>query len=58
MYKIEFKKEECMGCGACTTCDNWEIGDNGLAFPKETKLEEIGCNQNVADIIKIIKEDH
>ena len=60
-YKIEFNQDECKGCGACTTCDNWEFDDsNGKVNPKETELKEIGCNQDAADIcpvqiIKIVK---
>ena len=61
MYKIEFEKEKCAGCGACTICDNWELGDDGIAVPKETTLTEVGCNQEAADacplgIIKIKEE--
>ena len=56
-YKIEFEKENCRGCGACTQCDNWQIGDDGLAFPLEKNLDEIGCNSLAAEIcpVKIIK---
>ncbi len=60
-YKIEFEKEDCRGCGACTQCENWKMGDDGKAYPVETELEEIGCNQNAEDIcpvgiIKISKQ--
>lgn len=48
-YKIEFDKTKCSGCGACTVCDNWEIGDDGFANPKKTKLEIVDCNKEVAD---------
>lgn len=49
-YKIEFNKENCRGCGACTQCDNWEMDEEGKAHPIKTELEEIGCNQDAADI--------
>ncbi len=56
-YKIEFDKDECRGCGACTFCDNWKISEEGLAYPVKKELEEIGCNQDAADIcpVNIIK---
>lgn len=59
-YKIEFDKEECIGCGACTACDNWELGDDNKAHPIKTELDEVGDNQDAADncpieLIKIIK---
>ena len=49
-YKIEFDVEGCRGCGACTFCDNWKMGDDGRAHPVKTELEEIGCNQDAADV--------
>ena len=56
-YRIEYDREKCVGCGFCTQCDNWELKDDGKAMPKQTELEEIGCNQEAADIcpMKIIK---
>lgn len=49
-YKIEFDRENCRGCGACTTCENWKFDDDGKVSPIKTELEEIGCNQDVVDI--------
>ena len=59
--KIEIDKEKCIGCGACVaTCDNFELED-GKAHAKQSEIEEIGCNQEGADVcpveaIKITKE--
>lgn len=39
-FKINFDKEACIGCGACTSvCDNW-IMDGGKAKPKKTTITE------------------
>ena len=56
-YKIIFKRKKCLGCGACTSCDNWSIGNDGKASPIKTELNDIGCNKQAAEIcpIKIIK---
>jgi len=59
-YKIEFNKEKCLGCGACTQCSNWELGRDDKANPKKTQLSDIGCNREAEDIcpvnaIKIIE---
>ena len=59
-YKIEFDKEKCLGCGACTQCNNWELGNDGKAQPKEIELDEIGCNKEAEEVcpvnaIKIIE---
>ena len=59
-YKIEFNKDDCVGCGVCTMCENWKMGEDGKAHPVKTELDEIGCNQDAVDIcpagiIKIIE---
>ncbi|MBR9692295.1 4Fe-4S binding protein [Candidatus Woesearchaeota archaeon] len=48
-YKITIDKEKCLGCGACTQCDNFEIKD-GKAYAKKSEVEELGCNQEAVDI--------
>jgi ferredoxin len=48
-YTIEYDKNECIGCGACTqVCDNW-IMKGDKSAPKKTTLDEVGCNQDAAD---------
>jgi len=59
-YKIKFKKEKCLGCGACTQCDNWKIGTDGKASPLKWEFRKVGCNSIAKEvcpvnIIKIIK---
>ncbi len=60
MYKIKFQRDQCLGCGACTVCDNWKFADDGKVNPVKTELEEIGCNDQAAQvcpaqIIEVIK---
>ena len=53
MFKIKVNKESCIGCGACTgACDNFELKD-GKAYAKKTEVEEIGCNQQAADVCPV-----
>ena len=52
-YKINVDKEKCIGCGACTVqCDNFEIKE-GKAVAKKTEVEDIGCNQEAADVCPV-----
>ena len=49
MFKIEQERDKCIGCGSCAAiCDNWEMQKDNKSSPKETELEEIGCNQEAA----------
>lgn len=63
-YKIKQEHEKCIGCGTCVALcpENWEMRDDGKAWPKKTELDEVGCNQQAADscpvlCIYVIKED-
>lgn len=49
-YKIEFFKDKCIGCGACTSVcpDNWELkGDK--SHPKSL-VSPLACNKEAEDI--------
>lgn len=48
---VKQNHEGCIGCGACVSiCPaNWEMGDDGKAKPKQTEVEEMGCNQEAAN---------
>ena len=48
-YKIEIDQEECIGCGACTACDNFELKEDNKAYVKQKEVLELGCNQEAAD---------
>ncbi len=61
-FKVQFDRGNCLGCGACAaTCPaNWALQADGKSSPKETELEELGCNKDAADgcpsqCIKIVK---
>lgn len=61
-FKIKQNRDECIGCGACVSMcsDNWEMKSDGKSSPKNVNLNQIGCNQEAADVcpvqcIKIVK---
>jgi ferredoxin len=55
MYRIIQDREACIGCGACVSVcpENWEMKDDGKSSPIKTEVEEIGCNQDAADICPV-----
>ncbi|MFA7662753.1 MAG: ferredoxin [Patescibacteria group bacterium] len=49
-YKITQDIAKCLGCGACgSICDNWTPNNDGKYEPKETEIDEKGCNQAAAE---------
>ena len=53
-FKIVHNKDVCIGCGACASIcpSNWEMkGDK--AHPKDIELDEMGCNQEAADVCPV-----
>ena len=61
MAKIEFNKEECIGCGACTSVsDNWVMDEKeNKAKPKTISIgkDELAKNKEAEDVcpVKCIK---
>jgi ferredoxin len=62
-YRILINREDCLGCGACTVCANWKIGDDYKARPLKDIIteDEYACNKQASEIcpvkiISIIKE--
>lgn len=52
-YKIVQDIDKCINCGACTSCENWEMGGDGKVRPSQVEVDEIGCNQEAADICPV-----
>jgi ferredoxin len=53
-FEIIVKKDECIGCGACTTCDNFELNDkDNKAYPKKKIVDSLGCNEEAKDICPV-----
>ena len=66
VFMIEILKDKCIGCGACASVcsDNWDIVEESQGYkavPKKTKVDEIGCNNEAADVCPVdaivIKEE-
>ncbi len=55
MYRIVQNREACIGCGACVSVcpDNWEMKDDGKASPIKTEVDDVGCNQDAADVCPV-----
>ncbi|MFC1723334.1 ferredoxin [Nanoarchaeota archaeon] len=58
-FKITQDHEKCISCGACVAAcpENWEMGEDGKAKPKQEVVDEVGKNQDAADAcpVQIIK---
>mgnify|MGYP001344982767 FL=1 len=52
-YKITINREECIGCGGCTNCDNFKLDDENKAIIKKAEVDDIGCNKNAEDVCPV-----
>ncbi|MBN1160110.1 MAG: ferredoxin [Candidatus Diapherotrites archaeon] len=55
MVEVKQEHEKCIGCGACAAMcpDNWEMGPDGKARPKDTKPKEVGCNKQAESVCPV-----
>ena len=61
-YKVEVDIHACIGCVACTSCDNFEMGLDGRAHTVKTEVDHPGCSGEVAEkcpvgAIKVTKSE-
>ncbi len=50
-FEITHERDKCIGCGTCVAIcpDNWELKEDGKSSPKQTSLEEVGCNKDAEE---------
>lgn len=49
VYRIELDTDACIGCVACTKCEQFEMRDDMKAHPTNILIDTLGCVQEVAD---------
>ena len=52
-FSVEVDPGKCIGCLACTRCDNLVCGNDFKAQAVLSDVEEIGCNQEAAAICPV-----
>lgn len=52
-FKIIVDADKCIGCGACTSCDNFELKDDGKAHAKQAEVDEVGCNKEASEMCPV-----
>ena len=54
-YTIIQERKKCIGCGSCVAVcpENWEMKDDGKAWPIKTEVEEIGCNKQAEEVCPV-----
>lgn len=61
-YRVEVDINACIGCFACTKCDNFEMGMDAKAHVLEKEVDHLGCSGEVVkmcpvDAIKVTKSE-
>ena len=52
-FSVEVDSGKCIGCLACTRCNNFVCGNDFKAQAVKPKVNEIGCNQEAAAICPV-----
>jgi ferredoxin len=52
-FAVEVDPGKCIGCLACTRCNNFVCGNDFKAQAVRSVVEEIGCNQEAAAICPV-----
>jgi ferredoxin len=50
---VEVDPGKCIGCLACTRCNNFVCGNDFKAQALKSVVDEIGCNQEAAEICPV-----
>ena len=53
VFSVEVDPGKCIGCLACTRCHNFICGNDFKAQAVRPEVEEIGCNQEAAEICPV-----
>ena len=52
-FAVEVDPGKCIGCLACTRCNNFVCGNDFKAQAVRSVVDEIGCNQEAAEICPV-----
>ena len=53
IYHVELDRGKCIGCLACTCCENFMCGKDFKAVAVRTKVNDAGCNREAADLCPV-----
>ena len=49
IYKVEVDIDACIGCVACTRCENFRMKPDGKVHAITSGTDHLGCNKEVAE---------
>ncbi len=52
-FRVKLDIASCIGCLACTRCENFVCGNDFKVRPVRSEIAEIGCNQEAAAICPV-----
>jgi ferredoxin len=53
VFRLDLDSARCIGCLACTRCNNFVCGNDFKAQVVRSEVNEIGCNQEAAAICPV-----
>lgn len=52
-FRVKLDSDACIGCLACTRCQNFIIGEDMKAYPVNTEVRALGLIRTVADLCPV-----
>jgi ferredoxin len=52
-FYIELDHGKCIGCLACTRCENFKCGEDFKAYAVRKEVEDLDCNRKAADLCPV-----
>ena len=52
-YHVELDRGKCIGCMACTRCENFKCGEDFKVYAVRTEVSDAGCNREAAALCPV-----
>jgi ferredoxin len=52
-FHVELDNSKCIGCMACTRCENFKCGRDFKAYAVRTEVEDLNCNRDAAGLCPV-----
>jgi ferredoxin len=52
-FRVEVDIAACIGCVACTRCENFEMKADGKAYAVKSEVDDLRCSEEAAEVCPV-----